>query len=180
MWLDTFEQQDGPLETSWGKSAPHPRRGRPTPRSARAPGTECSRASRGSRPTDDHGSGVIDGYRPLSRRVASYHPWERPGDAMAPWRVRRAHAVRGCLRRSGARTAIVSPGEPAEAGNPRAVRLTAAGRGGDVDPDTYGAEPDTEHNYGIEPDRDAFEIELLHAAERTHVPTLCICRGCRS
>ena len=48
--------------------------------------------------------------------------------------------------------------------------------GGDVDPARYGAEPG-EHLYGIEPDRDEFEIALLRTADRLAVPTLCICRG---
>jgi putative glutamine amidotransferase len=49
--------------------------------------------------------------------------------------------------------------------------------GGDVDPARYGAESDEAHNYGVEPDRDAFEIELLRAADRNHLPSLCLCRG---
>ena len=49
--------------------------------------------------------------------------------------------------------------------------------GGDVDPWRYGAEPDLEHNYGVEEDRDELEIGLLHAADRLHLPTLAICRG---
>jgi len=82
------------------------------------------------------------------------------------------------LRRSGARTAIVSPGEPGEVEQilePFDGLLLVGG--GDVDPAGYGAEPDAEHNYGLEADRDAFEIELLLAAERMRVPALCICRG---
>ncbi len=82
------------------------------------------------------------------------------------------------LRRAGARTAIVSPGEegdPEELLEPFDGLLLVGG--GDVDPARYGAEPDTEHNYGVEPDRDAFEIMLLRAADRLHLPTLCICRG---
>ena len=82
------------------------------------------------------------------------------------------------LRRSGARTAIVAPGEPGDA---RATLEPFDGLllvgGGDVDPARYGAEPDTEHDYGVEPDRDAFEIELLREAERARLPALCICRG---
>ena len=123
------------------------------------------------------GSGVIDGYRPLVA-VAAYHlgsdrvmRWPRGGYGVPAPYV-------DALRRSGARTAIVSPGEPAEAEQilePFDGLLLVGG--GDVDPDAYGAEPDTEHNYGIEAERDAFEIELLHAAERRRVPTLCICRG---
>jgi putative glutamine amidotransferase len=49
--------------------------------------------------------------------------------------------------------------------------------GGDVEPSCYGADPATPELYGIEPDRDAFEIALVRAAERHGVPTLAICRG---
>ena len=82
------------------------------------------------------------------------------------------------LRRAGARTAIVAPGE---VGSPEDVlepfdALLLVG-GGDVDPAAYGAEPDLDHNYGVEPDRDTFEIALLRAADKMAVPTLCICRG---
>ena len=82
------------------------------------------------------------------------------------------------LRRAGARTAIVAPGEDGDAGeilDPFDALLLVGG--GDVDPGRYGAEPDREHNYGVEPDRDAFEIALLHQADERHLPTLCICRG---
>jgi putative glutamine amidotransferase len=48
--------------------------------------------------------------------------------------------------------------------------------GGDVDPVHYGG---TSHGevYGVDPDRDAFELELVRAAADRRVPTLCICRG---
>jgi putative glutamine amidotransferase len=81
------------------------------------------------------------------------------------------------LRRSGARTAIVSPGEVAE---PDEVIQPFDGLllvgGGDVDPVRYGAQRGS-HDYGVDPERDAFETALLHAAERAAIPTLCICRG---
>ena len=48
--------------------------------------------------------------------------------------------------------------------------------GGDVEPSCYGGSSH-ESLYGIEPDRDAFEIALLHAVARDGVPTLAICRG---
>jgi putative glutamine amidotransferase len=48
--------------------------------------------------------------------------------------------------------------------------------GGDVAPDRYGGADDATV-YGVEPDRDALEIELLLAADERHVPTLAICRG---
>jgi len=49
--------------------------------------------------------------------------------------------------------------------------------GGDVEPSRYGTAPGHTGLYGVEPDRDAFEIALLHAAQRGRVPTLAICRG---
>jgi putative glutamine amidotransferase len=81
------------------------------------------------------------------------------------------------LRRADARTAIVSPGEPASAEEvlePFDGLLLVGG--GDVDPRRYGQEPG-EHVYGVEPDRDEFEIALLRAADPMGIPTLCICRG---
>jgi putative glutamine amidotransferase len=82
------------------------------------------------------------------------------------------------LRRAGARTAMIAPGEP---GKPEELLdpfdgLLLVG-GGDVDPTRYGGPTDSEHLYGIELDRDEMEIAFLHAAERLRIPTLCICRG---
>ncbi|MEX2322585.1 MAG: gamma-glutamyl-gamma-aminobutyrate hydrolase family protein [Acidimicrobiia bacterium] len=48
--------------------------------------------------------------------------------------------------------------------------------GGDVDPDRYGGAPH-ESVYGIDPDRDEFEIAFIREARDRHLPTLCICRG---
>ena len=117
------------------------------------------------------------GYRPLVAVVA-YH---LAGDRVARW-PDGGYGVPApyleCLRRAGARTAILSPGEQ---GEPEELLdpfdgLVLVG-GGDVDPARYGARPDTAHNYGVEQDRDAFEIALLLAADRLRLPTLCICRG---
>lgn len=115
-------------------------------------------------------------YRPLIAVVA-YH---LAGDRVARW----PHGGYGvpapyldCLRRAGARTAIASPGEqgPAEELLEAFDGLLLVG-GGDVDPGRYGQQAG-EHVYGVEPDRDAFEVDLLLAAERIGTPTLCICRG---
>jgi putative glutamine amidotransferase len=81
------------------------------------------------------------------------------------------------LRRAGATTVIVAPGEPE---TPQEILdrfdgLMLVG-GGDVDPAKYGQQPD-EHVYGVEPARDSFEIELVLAAERAELPVLSICRG---
>ena len=109
--------------------------------------------------------------------VAAYHladdrvsRWPRGGYGVPAPYVERARAA-------GARTAILAPGEsgsPAEILEPFDALLLVGG--GDVDPARYGAEAgDTV--YGVEPDRDAFEIDLLLEAVRAGLPTLCICRG---
>jgi len=81
------------------------------------------------------------------------------------------------LRDAGARVAIVCPGEPGAAEQLLAPfdGLVLVG-GGDVEPARYGQAPGPVV-YGVEPDRDELEVELLHAADRTALPTLCICRG---
>lgn len=120
---------------------------------------------------------MTSSYRPLIA-VAGYH--------LAPGRVTRwpdgGYGVPGpyldALRRAGARILIVSPGETNDADEilePFDGLLLVGG--GDVDPARYGTEPDVEHNYGVETDRDHLEIDLLLAADRMHLPTLAICRG---
>ena len=82
------------------------------------------------------------------------------------------------VRRAGGRTALVAPGEDGDADEllrPFDGLLLVGG--GDVDPSVYGGDPSAPHVYGVEPDRDALEIELLLAADRAHLPTLCVCRG---
>jgi putative glutamine amidotransferase len=109
--------------------------------------------------------------------VVAYH--------LAPGRVTRwpdgGYGVPGPyldgLRRAGARSLLMPPGEP---GDPvellaRFDGLLLVG-GGDVDPATYGETGD-DHVYGVEPDRDALELAVVHAADATALPTLCICRG---
>ena len=115
-------------------------------------------------------------YRPLIAVIA-YH---LSGDRVARW-PEGGYGVPStyldALRRAGARSAIIPPGEegtPEELLEPFDALLIVGG--GDVDPARYGAEP-VEHLYGIEPDRDEFEIALLRSADRLAMPTLCICRG---
>jgi len=114
--------------------------------------------------------------RPLVA-VAAYHladdrvsRWPRGGYGVPAPYVERARAA-------GARTAILAPGEP---GSPAEIlepfdALLLVG-GGDVDPTRYGAEAG-DSLYGVEADRDAFEIDLALEAVRAGLPTLCICRG---
>ena len=120
---------------------------------------------------------MTESYRPLIG-VVGYH--------LAPGRVTRwpegGFGVPGpyieALRRSGARVLIVSPGEAID---PEEVLAPFDGLmlvgGGDVDPSRYGGDATAEHTYGVEPDRDQLEIDLLLAADRLGLPTLAICRG---
>jgi putative glutamine amidotransferase len=81
------------------------------------------------------------------------------------------------LRRSGAYAALLLPGDdrtPDELLD-RLDALMLVG-GGDVVPERYGREA-VDEVYGLEPDRDEFEIALLLRAVERDVPTLCICRG---
>jgi putative glutamine amidotransferase len=48
--------------------------------------------------------------------------------------------------------------------------------GGDVDPASYGA-PADERTGNVRPERDAFEVALLHAALERDLPILGVCRG---
>jgi putative glutamine amidotransferase len=108
--------------------------------------------------------------------IASYH--------LPPGRVTRwataAYAIPEpyveALRRAGARPALVTgpDGIPAQLLD-RFDALVLAG-GGDVDPFIYGSERHPEV-YGVDEGRDAFEIELVRAADRRRFPTLAICRG---
>ena len=59
---------------------------------------------------------------------------------------------------------------------PRIDGLLISG-GGDIDPALYGDEEVHETTYGIDADRDAFELEAFRYAESHDLPTLCICRG---
>ena len=115
-------------------------------------------------------------YRPLVAVVA-YHL----ADDRVPRWPHGGYGVPGPyldrLRAADARTAIISPGESGDAEEILEPfdGLMLVG-GGDVDPSRYGEEPN-ENVYGVEPDRDAFEIDVLHAADELGIPTLCICRG---
>jgi putative glutamine amidotransferase len=120
---------------------------------------------------------VSESYQPLIA-VVGYH--------LAPGRVTRwpdgGYGVPGpyidALRRSDARVLIVSPGET---NDPEEILAPFDGLvlvgGGDVDPSRYGGDPNVEHTYGVEPDRDQLEIDLLLVSDRLGLPTLAICRG---
>jgi putative glutamine amidotransferase len=81
------------------------------------------------------------------------------------------------VRRAGAHAALLLPGDerPPDELLDRCDALMLVG-GGDVGPERYGQQA-VDEIYGLEPDRDEFEITLLHLARERDVPTLCICRG---
>jgi putative glutamine amidotransferase len=81
------------------------------------------------------------------------------------------------LRRAGARTGLLPPGQPSAAEEllERFDGLLLAG-GGDIEPARYGS-GDHPTQYGTDPDRDELELELARAAVRLAIPTLGICRG---
>jgi putative glutamine amidotransferase len=81
------------------------------------------------------------------------------------------------VRRAGGRATLMLPGDdrsPAELLDTLDALLLIGG--GDVEPARYGEDPG-ESIYGVEPDRDALEIDLLREADLRETPTLCICRG---
>jgi len=49
--------------------------------------------------------------------------------------------------------------------------------GGDIDPELYGDDSVHEKTYGIDGQRDDFEIKAYRHATAVDLPTLCICRG---
>ena len=81
------------------------------------------------------------------------------------------------VRRAGGNATLIMPGDDRSCAEllERFDGLLLVG-GGDVGPAAYGQEL-SETIYGLEPDRDAFEFELLREADRRSFPTLCICRG---
>lgn len=81
------------------------------------------------------------------------------------------------LRRAGARPVMLAGGDEAP---PEEVLAPFAGLvltgGGDLDPVHYALERD-DRVYGVDPERDAFELDLVGAALAAGLPTLAICRG---
>ena len=109
--------------------------------------------------------------------VVAYHL--RPG-RVAYWQVGGYGVPENyveAVRRGRGHPTLILPGDdrpPAELLD-RFDGLLLVG-GGDVEPGRYG-QGASETIYGVEQDRDAFEIELLHEADRREMPTLCVCRG---
>ena len=89
--------------------------------------------------------------------------------------ARYVHAVRA----AGANAAIIMPAPLSEGEADDMLDhfdgILLAG-GGDLDPSHYDQDPH-DSVYGIDTQRDEFELELAQALVRRHIPTLAICRG---
>lgn len=80
------------------------------------------------------------------------------------------------VRRAGGVPILVAPGEHRWEAPLQVLDALILTGGGDIDPDRYRGKRH-ETNYGIDPERDAFELELGRRAIDSGLPTLGICRG---
>jgi putative glutamine amidotransferase len=110
---------------------------------------------------------AIPAYRLEAGRVVN---WAGGGYAVPEAYVR-------AVRRAGMEPVILPGGDPGRASRMISMiqALLLIG-GGDVEPSRYGAQPHPAV-YGVDPERDALEIELLEAALAADVPVLAVCRG---
>jgi gamma-glutamyl-gamma-aminobutyrate hydrolase PuuD len=113
--------------------------------------------------------GVVGGLAPANP-VAG---WPRQDTLVVPATIIRA------LHRAGGREAVLLP-QPIEESEAKALADRFDGvlllGGPDVDPLLYGEEPDP-RTHGVDPQRDMFEIALIHAARTCQIPLFAICRG---
>ncbi len=113
---------------------------------------------------------AVVGYHLPNGRI---HKWETGGFAVPESYIQ-------ALDRAGGTPAMLSPGTGgiADGGDRLLERFDALVLvgGGDVDPRRYGQDPHPSL-YGMDPERDGMEFELLLAADLIGMPTLAICRG---
>jgi gamma-glutamyl-gamma-aminobutyrate hydrolase PuuD len=104
------------------------------------------------------------------RESAAWGVWQEPADLLP------ANYAEG-VRAAGGVALLVPPSDPASADDvlDGLDGLLLAG-GADVDPARYGAERDIATG-APRPDRDEWELELVHAALRRELPLLAVCRG---
>jgi putative glutamine amidotransferase len=80
------------------------------------------------------------------------------------------------VRRAGGTALLVAPGEPRWERVLEVVDAFILTGGGDIDPDRYGGRR-VDTNYGMDNERDHFELELARRVVGMEMPTLGICRG---
>lgn len=113
--------------------------------------------------------------RPLIGVTSSRHHLARRPDNDLVYLAFTSYAT--MVRAAGGIPVALVPGEPDEAAMilDRVDGIVLSG-GGDVEPGRYRGE----HHYtvyGLDPARDAFEIEMIRLARDRRFPSLCICRG---
>jgi putative glutamine amidotransferase len=80
------------------------------------------------------------------------------------------------VERAGGRALVVPPSDDRPEETLAVLDGLVLSGGGDIDPDTYGAEPHDETK-GVNPKRDEAELVLLRAALERDLPVLAVCRG---
>jgi putative glutamine amidotransferase len=103
------------------------------------------------------------------REPAKFRVWDTPADLLP---ARYSVSVESA---GGIPVLLPQVADAAETVVSRLDGLIICG-GNDVDPSRYGAEPH-EHTVQWRPERDAWELALLTAADAVGLPTLGICRG---
>ena len=93
------------------------------------------------------------------------------------WADTVSHTYRNSVQRAGGLPILLAPVEDDAVPSilDRVDGLLMTG-GGDVDPALYGGER-VKEMYGIDPNRDRFELALAREAYRRKMPVLAICRG---
>lgn len=93
------------------------------------------------------------------------------------WADTVSHTYRNSVTRAGGLPILLAPvtdeAVPTVLDHIDALLMTG---GGDVDPDLYGGTM-VKEMYGIDPNRDRFELALAREAYRRKMPVLAICRG---
>lgn len=105
------------------------------------------------------------------REQARWGVWDQRADVLP---AQYAEAVVAC----GGVPVLLPPTDGADAADAVVARLDGLviSGGADVDPGRYDAEPHP-RTAGWRPDRDAWELALLDAADRVALPVLGVCRG---
>ena len=103
------------------------------------------------------------------RESATWGVWTQPADLLPAVYVRSVEAAGG--------SAVLLPPQSLTAAVALVARLDGliVTGGADVDPHRYGQQP--HQHTRVRPDRDAWELAVLAAAEVAGLPTLGICRG---
>jgi putative glutamine amidotransferase len=104
--------------------------------------------------------------------------YPRQGDERPSFTIPSAYV--DAVRRAGGLPLLLAPGEESAGEVLRHVDGLVFSGGGDLDPAHFAADADADPHptqYGVDEERDRFELALMRAALDAAVPTLAICRG---